>query len=117
MQSNPKKEAFSAAIAVFIITTICNLTVTAIAKTGMLDAIQDQLKAVVLTAAEFTDGDLHQTITRPEQKNSAEYLKVKEPYKRILGANHDLRYIYTTILKDDKIFFIMDTPQDRKSVV
>ena len=113
MHIKPKKEAIIAAFSVFAITMLCNITVTWIARHGMLDAIQDKLAAMAGTAAILTDGDLHQTLTAPEQKNSPDYLKVQEPYRQMLsaGANSDLRYIYTCILRDDKIYFVIDTQQ------
>ncbi len=107
----PKKEAFIAALSVFAITMLCNIAVTWIARAGMLDAIQDQLRGVAGTASELTNGDLHQTITKPEQKESEDYLNVQAPYRQMLKANPDLRYIYTCVLREGKIYFIIDTQQ------
>lgn len=111
MQIRPKKEALTAACAVFAMTMLCNIAVTWIARAGMLDAIQDQLRGIAGTAAELTNGDLHQTLTNPEQKGSEDYLKVQAPYQQMLEANADLRYIYTCILRDGKVYFIIDTQQ------
>jgi hypothetical protein len=111
MKPQPKKEALIAACAVFAMTMLCNIAVTWIARTGMLDAIQSQLRGIAGMASELTDGDLHATLTRPEQKDSEAYLAVQAPYRQILKASPDLRYIYTCILRDGKIYFIVDTQQ------
>ncbi|NBX03665.1 MAG: hypothetical protein EBR02_06355 [Alphaproteobacteria bacterium] len=112
MTRSPKIEAFLAALAVLIITLVCNIAVTLTARYALLDSIQNEMMATARTAAEFTDGDLHQTLTKPEQKGSEEYLKVQAPYRQMLAANPDLRYIYTAIIKDDKVYFIIDTQQE-----
>ena len=113
MQIKPKKEALTAALSVFAITMVCNVAVTWIARDGMLDAIQDELRSMVGTAAALTNGDLHQTLNKPEQKGSPDYLQVQAPYRQMLSAdaNSDLRYIYTCVLRGDKVYFVIDTQQ------
>ncbi len=110
---NPRKEAIVAALLVFVLTMMCNIAVTTIARHGMLDAIQDQLRGLAGTASAWTDGDLHETLINPEQKGSEDYLRVQEPYRKMLKANSDLRYIYTCILKNGKIYFVIDTQQPK----
>ncbi|NDE91669.1 MAG: hypothetical protein EB059_11155, partial [Alphaproteobacteria bacterium] len=61
MTRSPKIEAFLAALAVLIITLVCNIAVTLTARYALLDSIQNEMMATARTAAEFTDGDLHQT--------------------------------------------------------
>ena len=108
-QYYPKRDATVAAVSVLLATFLCNVVVTLVARHGLKDEIQDEMRAMAATAAVLTDGDLHQTLTRPEQKGSADYLKVQEPYRKILAGNPDLRYVYTAIMRDDKVYLVIDT--------
>ena len=110
---NTRKQAYFWAFIVFLLAMLCNLVVTTIARQGLLSALQDQLRGLAGTAAAWTDGDLHQTLIKAEQKGSEDYQKVQQPYRRMLKANPQLRYIYTCILKDGKVYFITDTQQPK----
>lgn len=99
-------------LAAFAISSFCSLTIHHFASKGILEEVQSYLLSMSGTASALTNGDLHQTLTRKEQKNTPEYLKVQEPYRLLLKANTRLRYIYTCILKNGKIYFIIDTNQN-----
>lgn len=111
MAISPKKDAFKAAITVFTVSIICNATIAFISRNSMQDVVQDELSTIVGLAATLTDGDLHKTLIKPEQKNSEDYLKVQEPYRKILKSNPNIRYVYTLTLKGNKDFFTIDTQQ------
>ena len=106
---NAKRDAMLAALAVLTMTVVCNIAVSILAHRGLLDGVQDQMRLAANTAAIMTDGDVHETLTKPAQKDSPEYLKAQEPYRQILAANPDLRYIYTAVLRDGKAYFVIDT--------
>lgn len=105
----PRRDALLVALLVMAVTTFSNIIVYALAARGLLDEIQDNLRNLATIASQMTDGDLHQTITRPEQKNSPAYMQVNAPYRMLLKAVPKLRYVYTVVEKDDKLYFILDT--------
>mgnify|MGYP000694579076 CR=1 FL=1 len=109
-QYYPKRDATIAAVTVLMATLVCNVVVTLVARVGLKDEIQDEMDAMAATAAALTDGDLHQTLTRPEQKGSPDYLKVQEPYRKILAGNPDLRYVYMAVMRDDAQLLILTGP-------
>lgn len=113
---NPKRiflvalrDAFIAAFVAFSVSVITGYVVYQSAAEGLKKEVQAYLLSLAGTASELTDGDLHQQITRPEDKGSAIYEKVREPYFKILRANPNIAFIYTVIWKDEKVFLIMDS--------
>ena len=111
MAISPKKDAFKAGVTVFLVTIICNATIAFMSRNSMRDVVQNELSTIAGVAAILTNGDLHKTLVKSEQKNSEDYLKVQEPYRQILKSNSDIRYVYTLILKDNKDYFVIDTQQ------
>jgi methyl-accepting chemotaxis protein len=107
----PRKDALIAASAVFFITTFCNVAVSLIAERGLLHTVQHHLISVASIASQMTQGDLHQTLTQPAQKGSSEYLSVQAPYRHILAGDPELRYVYTMVLRGDKVHLVVDTKQ------
>lgn len=113
----PKREAFVAAASVFIICIMCNLAVTLLAKNTLLHEIQDHVRDVASIAAEFTDGDLHQIIQKPEQQGSPEYNRIVDIYRSILKTDtsdadvgdRGIRFIYTIVMHNNKPHFVIDS--------
>ncbi|ESQ92801.1 hypothetical protein ABENE_06785 [Asticcacaulis benevestitus DSM 16100 = ATCC BAA-896] len=75
--------------------------------------IRARLLNTAVLAASLTDGDVHQTIIRQDQKSSAEYARLRAPYMQILRANDDLLYVYTVVKCGRKICIIMDSELPR----
>lgn len=77
--------------------------------TGLKQEVQSYISSVAQSAANFTDGDLHQTITDASQQGGEAYEKLREPYYKLLKANPNITFIYSVIKKDGKIYFILDS--------
>jgi signal transduction histidine kinase/CheY-like chemotaxis protein len=77
--------------------------------------VQDKLMRTAMSVAARIDGDLHQTFRDRAQEDSPEYRRALEP---LLHALHwrldgqpkrtDYRYIYTCVLRDGQVHFILD---------
>lgn|GEM_PF-1058649 len=106
---NPRKEAFTASICLFIVCIICNIAVAAVARIGLIESIQERLQDIATIVASRIDGDKHQKITKQEQQGSPEYMQFINGFREILAVDDDFRFIYTNILKDDKVYFIIDS--------
>ncbi|CBL44805.1 Conserved hypothetical protein [gamma proteobacterium HdN1] len=66
--------------------------------------------AAVLTA--FIDGDMHKTFTTRSQEKSDAYKSALLPFEKTLAADPSIRFVYTAVLIDGKVHFILDpTPE------
>ena len=61
------------------------------------------------SAAAVVDPRLHATITRPEQRNDADYVRAVAPLRRIRAAVPDIHYAFTVIRDDNRIRFVLDS--------
>jgi len=105
----PHRDALVMAGLILSVVLICNFAGALIARSEITNEMRMRLLSVARIASVMTDGDLHETLTAPEQKNSEDYLKVQTPYRQILASNPDLRYVYTCILREGKVYFVIDT--------
>jgi methyl-accepting chemotaxis protein len=109
MKLTPGREAFLAALIVLLISNVSTFIVTKQSIQESLRDIQNSLINVGKVAAVMTNGDMHRLIKKPADKNGQIYREVQKPYRQLLAANSDLRYIYTVVLKDRKPHFVIDT--------
>ena len=75
--------------------------------------IRARLRDAVSIAALQVDGDLHATITQPEQETTPEYLRLKTSLQNIRDAGTNFRYVYT--MRQDEngnVIFIVDAEED-----
>jgi signal transduction histidine kinase/ActR/RegA family two-component response regulator len=79
------------------------------AREGQLRAIQSELLQLARVAATQVDGDAHRTMQSNEQAGSLEHLKLLEPLVVFHKATSDVIYVYTAILKDEQIYFVLGT--------
>ncbi|MDX2073727.1 MAG: aldehyde dehydrogenase family protein [Alphaproteobacteria bacterium] len=107
----PWRDGLVVGLAMLVATVACSTVMYRYASKGLLHEVQETLLHVARTAAVMTDGDLHRTLVDNTQKGSADYLRAQQPYREILAANPNIRYIYTVIEKNGKAYFIVDTQQ------
>ena len=120
---HPKREAFVAAVSVFLACIFCNFAVTLLAQRTLRVEIQERIADIAAFASEFTDGDVHETLTNQEQQGSPEYNKIVEVYHRILNTDaaatkkkdNDLRFLYTAVKRGDKVYFVVDSQYGEKN--
>lgn len=110
MEMKARREARVAAIGILLVTLLCNLVVTLIARQGLLDEVHSHLLSLARTATAMTDGDVHATLTQPAQQESDAYRKLQGTFIAIMKANPKLAYLYSYVLKDGKVRFVVDTP-------
>lgn len=70
--------------------------------------IQEYLTRIAAAGARQVDGDLHKTFTSPSQESSPEYLAQIAKLQSVKDLFPSIRYIYTCILKDGNVHFILD---------
>ncbi len=67
----------------------------------------------VTAAATRIDGDLHRTFNAETDDKDPAYLSQAIPLEKIRQASKNVRYIYTNILLEDKVYFVVNpSPQN-----
>ena len=86
---------------------------------ALKDEVQRSLKRSAITMSTLVDADTHGQFTDRAQEKSAAYQNALAPLARVLHVRKDIKYIYTCVLKNNKVFFVLDpTPDsDHKSGV
>ncbi|MBI1276149.1 hypothetical protein GC177_09290 [bacterium] len=103
------RDGVLAFVVVLAVAALTGYAVYVRASEGLKQEVQSYLYSLAGTASELTDGDLHQLITRPEDKHNETYEKVRAPYFKLLRANPNIAFIYTVIEQEGKIYFILDS--------
>lgn len=94
---------------IFLVALVTMLVVYHYSASGLKQEVQNYLGSLAKTAAKFTDGDSHTKITSPDDKGSELYEQTRAPYINILKANPNIAFIYTLIMKDSKLYFVLDS--------
>ena len=71
--------------------------------------VQESLIRTAEGAAAVVDGDLHRTITRPDQLDDDDYRRCIAPLRAIYGRLGDVKYLYTVVLDGNDVRFVLDT--------
>jgi len=78
--------------------------------------IREGLLRTAAVCASFIDGDSHREFISRDQENSAAYFKALQPLKNTLQADSTIAYVYTIVMKNDRVFFVLDpTPPGMKN--
>jgi len=81
-------------------------------------SMKNSLRRAAMGAAMAVDGNTHRLFTSPAQENTPEYLNAinrLEYVKQAMEGPEPFKYIYTCILRKDKVYFVLDpTPAGDK---
>lgn len=113
MQISPKRDALLVSLIFLISASVSVFSVAKSASRQMLHEYQNMVEIVAKSAAVMTNGELHKTLTLPEQKHNAAYTEIQKNYISFLDANPQVAYIYTVVLKEGNPYFVIDTKQPR----
>jgi signal transduction histidine kinase/CheY-like chemotaxis protein len=77
-----------------------------------MEALRDEVRLALLRAtiqaSTLVDGDLHKIFVDPSQERSDAYARAIAPLERARRAAGDIRFIYTYVLADDEVRFVLD---------
>jgi len=108
-QIHPKREGvLVAAVVLFVASAILAYTYS-FARRAQIEGVRTELLQLAKAAAAQVDGDLHKTLHDPEQTGSRDHLRALDPLVRMQKSTQDLLYVYTAILRDGEVYFILDT--------
>lgn len=96
-----------AGVVVLVVTLISIQVLYRRAEAAFKDEVRDNLIRTAYAAASLVDGDTHLNFKQGEE-NTVSYQHAIEPLRRLLDASPNIRYIYTCILKDDQVYFVLD---------
>jgi signal transduction histidine kinase/CheY-like chemotaxis protein len=111
----PLRDGILAALAIFLVSCVGLAMVYSFARRAQLDAVHIELVSLARTLAVQIDGDLHHTLTSPEQMGSPTHLRALAPMVAFHRANPRLYFVYTAVLKDDGIHVVLGTDQVMKN--
>ena len=98
-----------AGVVVLVISSLGLFSLGYSAHRAQLEAVRTELKQLARAAAVQVDGDLHRTIRSPLQAGSPEHLAALRPLVKFHQATTDLIYVYTAVLVDGRIHFVLGT--------
>ena len=79
------------------------------AREAQLDAVRTELKQLARVAATLVDGDRHQLLKSQAQAGNADHLALLAPLVRFHKATSGIIYVYTAILRDKRIYYVLGT--------
>ena len=112
---NPKRKAYPLRDALYaaLITFATSVTGLSIiyfqARDAQLAAVRSELLNLAQTTAAQVDGDLHRTLVSPSQAGSLEHLRALAPLVRMHRAAKDVIYVYTSVQRNGRINWVLDT--------
>jgi hypothetical protein len=114
----PLTEAIVVGIAFFLAIFVTTFFIYHHALEAQKGEIREGLVRTGEVLANFIDADQHNSFRSPDQKTSAAYLKAVEPLRKTVEADDTIPFAYTTILKDGKVYFVLDpVPADSPDAV
>lgn len=101
-----------AALVVFGTAAVSGGTLYVRARDALNEEVRSDLRRTAVVAAASIDVALHQKLTDPAQEDGPEYQQAIAPLRNIRRASTSIKYIYTVILKDDVVYYVLDpTPK------
>lgn len=79
---------------------------------ALADEVRDGLVRVAKAAATRINPEEHRHLTSPEQMQSAEYNRAVEKLREIRDSDSQMAYIYTCVLVDGRVHFILDAAEE-----
>lgn len=99
---------FLSALVIFMITCLCGAALYVRAVRALKVEVRENLIRTAQIAAALIDGDGHQAFTDPKQEKTPAYLHALKPLSQLQNASEDIKYIYTCVLKQSKVYFVLD---------
>ncbi|MCB1614383.1 MAG: cache domain-containing protein [Pseudomonadales bacterium] len=113
----PLWEGIAVALATFFAITATSSFIYIYSIEAQEGEIRDGLVRTAQVIAATVDGDAHATFTGEEARNTPAYEAAIEPFR--IGIDIDLiAYVYTTVMKDGKVYFVLDpVPPEEEDAV
>jgi len=107
-QIYPLPEALFIGFGVFFAIFLTTYFIYFHALNAQIGEIKEGLLRTAKIVTTFIDGDKHTIFKNRSQETSKDYLDAIRPFQAVLDADETIKYLYTGILKDGKVYFILD---------
>jgi hypothetical protein len=112
---HPLMEAFLIGATIFVVVCTVSYFIYVHALNAQKGEIREGMVRTAKTIATIIDGelaDLHETFKDVRQEHSTEYARFTKPLEKILAGDKTIVFIYTAIMKENEVFFVVDpTPE------
>jgi signal transduction histidine kinase/ActR/RegA family two-component response regulator len=106
---HPLRDALLAGLLTFLVSAIGLAIIYVKAREAQLEAVRQELLQLASTTAAQVDGDLHATLISEDQLDGPAYRRAAEPLVRMHRAAHDVYYVYTGIMRDGRVHWVLET--------
>ncbi len=96
-------------LTLFALASIASVIVYLTARNSLFSAARSEVEQLAQLAAVQIDGHAHSQIRDPAQAGSALHLQTLAPLVRFHKATKDAMYVYTAILKNGAVYFVLGT--------
>ncbi len=103
----PLQEAIVIGFCVFIAIFGTTFFIYHYALSAQKGEIKEGLLRTAKVVSNFIEQDIHEDLTKG-QESTQEYKDAIIPLEKTLKADDSIEYLYTAILKEDKVYFILD---------
>jgi signal transduction histidine kinase/ActR/RegA family two-component response regulator len=79
------------------------------ARDAQLDAVRTELVQLAKVAATLVDGERHKVLKSQAQAGGTDHLALLAPLVKFHKATSDIIYVYTAVLEQDRIYFVLGT--------
>lgn len=102
----------AAALVVFATAAVSGGALYLRARGALNEEVRSDLRRTAVVAAASIDVGLHRKLTDPAQEDGPEYQQAIIPLRNIRRASTSIKYIYTVILKEGLVYYVLDpTPK------
>jgi len=109
---HPFKEALIIGITIFSTVFLVSYFIYVHALNAQKGEIREGLVRTAQAVSLMLDVETHKTFTDSSQEQSQAYIDFIKPLERMLATDSTVVFIYTTVLIDDKVYFVVDpTPE------
>jgi signal transduction histidine kinase/CheY-like chemotaxis protein len=106
---HPLRDALLAGAITFITSAVGLSILYFESRAAQLQAVRIELLQIARMTAAQVDGDLHRTIVSPAQAGTPEHLRALAPLVRMRREATDVVDIYTGIMRDGHIYWVLDS--------
>ena len=108
----PLREAIFVGVAIFTVVFSVSYFIYVHALNAQKGEIREGLIRTAKAVSTMIDAEVHRTFVDRSQESSEAYKEFIKPLEKVLATDNSIVFIYTTIMIDDKVYFIVDpTPE------
>ncbi|MEO7717487.1 MAG: HD-GYP domain-containing protein [Capsulimonas sp.] len=104
----PYKAALLAGFVLLVASCVSSLALYYSSLSAAYDGMRAELRHTAAMAATVVDADRHKDFILPAQESTPEYRRAIAPLQAMLIASGDMKFIYTCVLRNNKVFFVLD---------